>query len=114
MSDQEPHIIQTDADWDETYYFWLSRDTSSPRDLTGWSMSGALQRLGSDDPPFLISSELNTVVVSGNSVAIHVTMAEKADVAVDDFELNFVLISPEGSREGGYWYPYRNRLGGAT
>lgn len=115
MSAQEPDIIQTDADWDWTYYFFSSADESVPRDLTGYSMSGALTQLGSDVAPFLISSGAGHATVVGNAVTIHVTEAQKTAIPVsDELMLEIVLISPTGVREGGYWFPYRNLQGAAA
>lgn len=115
MSAQEPDIIQTDADWDYTYYFFSSADESVPRDLTGYSMTGAIRQIGGDASPFLISSAAGHATLVGNAMTIHVTKAQKAAVPVsDDLVFEFVLISPTGNREGGYWMPYRNLQGYAA
>lgn len=111
--------LQSDADWDEVWAFYTSYTSAAvntPRDLTGYTASGALQRLGSDDTPFILTTGNGLLAIEDNTVVLHVATANatKAALEFDDFVFDLVLIDGTGKRAGGIFQKYRNVQGAAS
>lgn len=111
-------LLQSDGDWDEVWAFftsYTSATVNSPRDLSACTASGALQRVGSSDAPFILTTGNGLLAIAANTVILHVPTANmtKAALAFDNYVFDLVVIDNTGKRAGGIFQKYRNVKGAA-
>lgn len=109
----DPDIIQTDADFDDVFAFFIepyvSETDNTPRDISAYTAAVAMQRQGSSDAPIALTAY--STVENTNQVVIHVPQDVVVTWPLGSYLLDIVLLDGSGRRMGGVFQTYQMSKG---